>query len=57
MSRRTESSSGTSGAEIGGGRQAGPDAWKAYMRRQMVTINFPSELPMAQGVRFDVAGS
>jgi L-aminoadipate-semialdehyde dehydrogenase len=55
---------GTSGAEIGGafggeketggGREAGSDAWKAYMRRQTCTINWSSELPLAQGVRFDV---
>jgi len=55
---------GTSGAEIGGafggekdtggGREAGSDAWKAYMRRQTVTINYGKELPLAQGVRFDV---
>jgi aldehyde dehydrogenase (NAD+) len=55
---------GTSGAEIGGafggekdtggGREAGSDAWKAYMRRQTVTINYGSELPLAQGVHFDV---
>jgi aldehyde dehydrogenase (NAD+) len=56
---------GTSGAEIGGafggeketggGREAGSDAWKAYMRRQTCTINFSTELPLAQGVKFDVA--
>ncbi|MDX1764977.1 MAG: aldehyde dehydrogenase family protein, partial [bacterium] len=55
---------GTSGAEIGGafggeketggGREAGSDAWKAYMRRQTVTINFGDELPLAQGIRFDL---
>ena len=55
---------GTSGAEIGGafggekdtggGREAGSDAWKAYMRRQTCTINYGTELPLAQGVRFDV---
>ena len=55
---------GTSGAEIGGafggekatggGREAGSDAWKAYMRRQTCTINYGKELPLAQGVRFDV---
>jgi aldehyde dehydrogenase (NAD+) len=54
---------GTSGAEIGGafggekatggGRQAGSDAWKAYMRRQTCTINYGTDLPLAQGVRFD----
>ncbi len=57
---------GTSGAEIGGafggekttggGREAGSDAWKAYMRRQTCTINYGKELPLAQGVRFDVEG-
>ena len=55
---------GTSGAEIGGafggeketggGREAGSDAWKAYMRRQTVTINYGSQLPLSQGVTFDV---
>jgi aldehyde dehydrogenase (NAD+) len=53
---------GTSGAEIGGafggeketggGRESGSDAWRAYMRRQTVTINYGSELPLAQGIRF-----
>ncbi len=57
---------GTSGAEIGGafggekatggGRQAGSDSWKAYMRRQTQTINYGTELPLAQGVHFDVSG-
>jgi aldehyde dehydrogenase (NAD+) len=55
---------GTSGAEIGGafggeketggGREAGSDSWKAYMRRQTNTINWGTELPLAQGVRFEV---
>ena len=55
---------GPSGAEIGGafggeketggGREAGSDAWKSYMRRVTSTINFGSELPLAQGVRFDI---
>jgi len=55
---------GTSGAEIGGafggekdtggGREAGSDAWKAYMRRQTCTLNWGTELPLAQGVKFDV---
>jgi aldehyde dehydrogenase (NAD+) len=55
---------GTSGAEIGGafggekasggGREAGSDAWKAYMRRQTCTINSGTSLPLAQGVRFDL---
>lgn len=55
---------GTSGAEIGGafggekstggGREAGSDSWKAYMRRQTCTINRGRELPLAQGVRFDI---
>ena len=54
---------GTSGAEIGGafggekdsggGREAGSDVWKAYMRRQTCTVNWSSRLPLAQGVRFD----
>jgi aldehyde dehydrogenase (NAD+) len=53
---------GTSGAEIGGafggeketggGRESGSDAWKAYMRRQTNTINWSSELPLAQGIQF-----
>ena len=55
---------GPSGAEIGGafggeketggGRESGSDAWKGYMRRQTQTINFSTELPLAQGVKFDV---
>ncbi len=55
---------GPSGAEIGGafggeketggGREAGSDAWKAYMRRATNTINYGAELPLAQGVRFDI---
>ncbi|MEX0660757.1 MAG: aldehyde dehydrogenase family protein [Balneolaceae bacterium] len=55
---------GTSGAEIGGafggeketggGRESGSDAWKAYMRRQTNTINWGDELPLAQGIEFDV---
>ncbi len=55
---------GTSGAEIGGafggekdtggGREAGSDAWKAYMRRQTCTINWSHDMPLAQGVTFDV---
>ena len=55
---------GTSGAEIGGafggeketggGRESGSDSWKAYMRRQTNTINYGSELPLAQGIRFDL---
>jgi aldehyde dehydrogenase (NAD+) len=55
---------GTSGAEIGGafggekdtggGRESGSDAWKAYMRRQTVTINWSSELPLAQGIEFEI---
>ena len=54
---------GTSGAEIGGafggeketggGRESGSDAWKGYMRRATNTINYSSELPLAQGIRFD----
>jgi aldehyde dehydrogenase (NAD+) len=53
---------GTSGAEIGGafggeketggGREAGSDSWKAYMRRQTTTINWSSDLPLAQGIKF-----
>jgi aldehyde dehydrogenase (NAD+) len=55
---------GTSGAEIGGafggekdtggGRESGSDAWRAYMRRQTNTINWSTELPLAQGIRFDL---
>jgi len=55
---------GTSGAEIGGafggekdtggGREAGSDVWKTYMRRQTNTINWSSRLPLAQGIRFDI---
>ena len=55
---------GTSGAEIGGafggeketggGRESGSDAWRAYMRRQTNTINWGRDLPLAQGIRFDV---
>ncbi|MDN3668527.1 aldehyde dehydrogenase family protein [Echinicola jeungdonensis] len=55
---------GTSGAEIGGafggeketggGRESGSDAWKAYMRRQTTTINYSTQLPLAQGIRFDI---
>lgn len=55
---------GTSGAEIGGafggekdtggGRESGSDAWKAYMRRQTNTINYSSDLPLAQGIQFDL---
>ncbi len=55
---------GTSGAEIGGafggeketggGRESGSDAWKAYMRRQTTTINYSKELPLAQGIKFDL---
>jgi aldehyde dehydrogenase (NAD+) len=55
---------GTSGAEIGGafggeketggGRESGSDAWKIYMRRQTNTINYSSEIPLAQGIKFDL---
>jgi aldehyde dehydrogenase (NAD+) len=57
---------GPSGAEIGGafggeketggGREAGSDAWKAYMRRATNTLNYGKTLPLAQGVKFDVEG-
>jgi len=57
---------GTSGAEIGGafggekdtggGRESGSDAWKAYMRRQTCTVNWGADLPLAQGINFDVSG-
>jgi aldehyde dehydrogenase (NAD+) len=57
---------GTSGAEIGGafggekdtggGRESGSDSWKAYMRRQTCTINWGTDLPLAQGINFDVSG-
>ncbi|MEM8584591.1 MAG: aldehyde dehydrogenase family protein [Bacteroidota bacterium] len=55
---------GTSGAEIGGafggeketggGRESGSDSWKAYMRRQTNTINYSEDLPLAQGIKFDL---
>ena len=55
---------GPSGAEIGGafggeketggGRESGSDAWKAYMRRQTQSINYGRDLPLAQGVEFDI---
>lgn len=55
---------GTSGAEIGGafggeketggGRESGSDSWKAYMRRQTNTINYSEEVPLAQGIKFDL---
>ncbi|HEX7845030.1 MAG TPA: aldehyde dehydrogenase family protein, partial [Chitinophagaceae bacterium] len=55
---------GTSGAEIGGafggeketggGRESGSDAWKNYMRRQTNTINYSTQLPLAQGIKFDL---
>jgi hypothetical protein len=55
---------GTSGAEIGGafggekqtggGRESGSDAWKGYMRRTTSTINYGKDLPLAQGIRFDL---
>jgi aldehyde dehydrogenase (NAD+) len=58
---------GTSGAEVGGafggekdtggGREAGSDSWKAYMRRQTNTINWSRDLPLAQGIRFDLGSN
>ena len=55
---------GPSGAEIGGafggeketggGRESGSDAWKGYMRRATNTVNYSAELPLAQGVKFDI---
>jgi aldehyde dehydrogenase (NAD+) len=55
---------GTSGAEIGGafggekdtggGRESGSDSWKQYMRRQTCTINWSKDLPLAQGIQFDI---
>jgi len=55
---------GTSGAEIGGafggeketggGRESGSDAWRAYMRRQTTTVNWGTDLPLAQGIRFEI---
>lgn len=55
---------GTSGAEIGGafggeketggGRESGSDAWKVYMRRQTNTINYGNQLPLAQGIEFNI---
>ncbi|MDH5381423.1 MAG: aldehyde dehydrogenase family protein, partial [Cyclobacteriaceae bacterium] len=54
---------GTSGAEIGGafggeketggGRESGSDSWKAYMRRQTNTVNYGTQIPLAQGIKFD----
>jgi aldehyde dehydrogenase (NAD+) len=56
---------GTSGAEIGGafggekdtggGRESGSDAWKAYMRRQTCTVNWSGDMPLAQGIKFDLS--
>src|SRR5436305_6710848 len=56
---------GPSGAEIGGafggekdtggGRESGSDSWRAYMRRQTNTVNYGTDLPLAQGIHFDVA--
>jgi aldehyde dehydrogenase (NAD+) len=56
---------GTSGAEIGGafggeketggGRESGSDAWKIYMRRQTNTINYGKTMPLAQGIKFEIA--
>ena len=40
----------------GGGRQAGSDAWKAYMRRQTSAVNYGTQVVLAQGVKFDVEG-
>ncbi len=55
---------GTSGAEIGGafggeketggGRESGSDAWKAYMRRQTNTVNWGTDLPLGQGIKFEL---
>ncbi|OPH17429.1 aldehyde dehydrogenase, partial [Azospirillum brasilense] len=57
---------GPSGAEIGGafggeketggGRESGSDAWKGYMRRQTATVNYSRSLPLAQGIKFEIAG-
>ena len=57
----------TSGAEIGGavggeketggGRESGSDSWKQYMRRQTNTINWSTELPLAQGIKFKITDS
>ena len=41
--------------ETGGGRESGSDSWRAYMRRQTSTINYGTDLPLAQGIKFDVA--
>ncbi len=56
---------GPSGAEIGGafggekdtggGRESGSDAWKSYMRRATNTVNYSRELPLAQGIRFELS--
>ena len=40
--------------ETGGGRESGSDAWKTYMRRQTNTINWGKDLPLAQGIKFDL---
>jgi len=40
--------------ETGGGRESGSDSWKAYMRRQTNTINYSTQLPLAQGIKFDI---
>ena len=40
--------------DTGGGRESGSDAWKVYMRRQTNTINFSGDLPLAQGIKFDI---
>lgn len=55
---------GTSGAEIGGafggeketggGRESGSDSWKQYMRRSTCTVNYGKDLPLAQGIKFDI---
>ncbi len=57
--RRAEDRAEVGGAfggekDTGGGRESGSDAWKVYMRRQTNTINYSSDLPLAQGIRFDV---
>ncbi len=54
--RQREGISGAFGGEkeTGGGRESGSDAWKAYMRTQTTTINYSTEVPLAQGIKFEL---
>ncbi|MFR5880912.1 MAG: hypothetical protein ACLUEQ_08965 [Cloacibacillus evryensis] len=45
--------SATRAKETGGGRESGSDAWRGYMRRQSNAVNYSSEMPLAQGIKFD----